>query len=108
MNSSRCQITSLNVYRGKERVIKIRHDGFALSDRGTIEVLRPRINCIIFNIFYFQINRTILDYGIGEYLGELYRMNLSCSGDGLPENGCLFFKVLGTTNVTNGKIDSFI
>ena len=30
-------------------------------------------------------------------------MNLSCSGGGLPESGCLFFKVFGMSNVTNGK-----
>ena len=35
-------------------------------------------------------------------MGELYRMNLSCSGGGLPEGGCLFFKVIGTTNTTEG------
>ena len=33
--------------------------------------------------------------------GELYRMNLSCS-DGV-ESGCLFFKVLGTANITDGQ-----
>ena len=30
-------------------------------------------------------------------------MNLSCPGGGLPESGCLFFKVGGTANLTNGK-----
>ena len=34
-------------------------------------------------------------------------MNLSCSGGGLPESGCLFFKVAGSTlssgNVINGR-----
>ena len=30
-------------------------------------------------------------------------MSLSCSGGGLPESGCLFFKVFGRSNVTNGK-----
>ena len=30
-------------------------------------------------------------------------MNLSCSGGGLPESGCLFFKVGGLNYVTNGK-----
>ena len=30
-------------------------------------------------------------------------MNLSCSGGGLPESGCLFFKVQGTTNTTKGE-----
>ena len=35
-------------------------------------------------------------------MGELYRMNLSCTGGGLPKSGCLFFKVLGRANVTTG------
>ena len=30
-------------------------------------------------------------------------MNLSCFGGGLPESGCLFFKVFGISNVTNSK-----
>ena len=36
-------------------------------------------------------------------MGELYRMNLSCSGGALPESGCLFFKVGGEGYVTNGN-----
>ena len=36
-------------------------------------------------------------------MGEVYHVNLSCSVEGLPENGCLFFRVFGQTNVTNGK-----
>ena len=43
-----------------------------------------------------------LAYASEEYVGELYRMNLSCSGVGLPEGGCMFFKVNGTTNTTEG------
>lgn len=35
-----------------------------------------------------------------EFVGELYRMSLSCSGG---ESGCLFFKVGGETNLTKGK-----
>ena len=27
---------------------------------------------------------------------------LSCSGGGLPESECLFFKVIGMTNISNG------
>ena len=41
-------------------------------------------------------------YHLEDYEGELYRMNLSCSGGRLPESGCLFFKVIGMTNVTKG------
>ena len=55
----------------------------------------------------FQINPH-MDYSIEEYTGELYRMNLSCSssGGGLPEtvkSGCLFFKVIGMTNILHGQ-----
>ena len=30
-------------------------------------------------------------------------MNLSCSGGGLPESGCLFFKLAGNTSTVAGK-----
>ena len=43
-----------------------------------------------------------LVYEIENYVGELYRMNLSCSGGGLPESGCLFFKVAGNTSTVVG------
>ena len=49
------------------------------------------------------MNQSRLAYSVTEYIGELYRMNLSCSGGGLPESGCLFFKVGGRTNLTKGK-----
>ena len=45
----------------------------------------------------------LLGYNFEEYVGELYYMNLSCSGGQLPESGCLFFKVFGMSYVTNGK-----
>ena len=32
-------------------------------------------------------------------------MNLSCSGGGLPESGCLFFKVGGMTDIREGYND---
>ena len=57
-----------------------------------------------------QIATDELGYDLEDYTGELYRMNLSCSGGGLPESGCLFFKATVTGqreqkfgNVTNGK-----
>ena len=56
---------------------------------------------------FIQIHIDQLAYDTDEYIGELYRMNLSCSGGGLPESGCLFFKVAGSANVTNGRIGSF-
>ena len=38
VNSSFCQISSLEVYRGREQAIEIGHQGLSLSDNGTIEV----------------------------------------------------------------------
>ena len=38
VNGSVCHIASLEVYRGKRLITMIRHNGFSLSDRGTIEV----------------------------------------------------------------------
>ena len=51
------------------------------------------------NIF-FQIHKDQLAYRTEEYKGELYRMNISCSG---AESGCLFFKVAGNTSTVVGK-----
>ena len=50
--------------------------------------------------YHMQVMRSSLTYDLTEYVGELYRMNLSCS-DG--RNGCLFFKVIGTTDIRNGQ-----
>ena len=49
--SPTCQITSLEVYRGRDQVTMIRHGGFSLSISGMIEVsiminLKP-INCAV-------------------------------------------------------------
>ena len=30
-------------------------------------------------------------------------MNISCTAEGLPKSGCLYFKIFGTTQVTNGR-----
>ena len=46
-----------------------------------------------------QINKTELVYDPGDLTGELYRMNLSCLG---AESGCMFFKVVGISNITDG------
>ena len=35
---SHCQSSDLEVYRGREQAIEINHEGFSLSDGGTIEV----------------------------------------------------------------------
>jgi hypothetical protein len=103
-SSSACQIFSLEVYRGREQAIEISHQGFSLSDNGTIQVhlfytiSGNRMKCQ----FPLQINASQLVYSFEEYIGELYRMNLSCSGGGLPESGCLFFKVAGTARISEG------
>jgi hypothetical protein len=38
VNSSYCNISSLEVYRGREQAIEISHQGFSLGDNGSIEV----------------------------------------------------------------------
>ena len=58
--------------------------------------------CIVKYEHWFQINKDRLAYSVEEFLGELYRLNTSCSSEELPESGCLFFKWVGTTNVTDG------
>ena len=46
VNSSFCHIASLEVYRGRDQAIKIRHYGFSLSQRGTIEVIDNYVKII--------------------------------------------------------------
>jgi hypothetical protein len=55
-------------------------------------------------IIFIQVHNDQLAYGTEEYTGELYRVNLSCSGGGLPESGCLLFKVGGNTSTVIGII----
>ena len=38
VNSSFCDISSLEVYRGREQAIEISHQGFFINDSGSIEV----------------------------------------------------------------------
>ena len=38
LNSSTCQISSLEVYRGRQQAIEISHQGFSLSNNGNIQV----------------------------------------------------------------------
>ena len=40
LSSSTCQISSLEVYRGREQAIEISHQGFSLSENGNIKVLQ--------------------------------------------------------------------
>ena len=44
VNSSFCHISSLEVYQGREQAIEISHQGFTLSNGGTIEVLTINID----------------------------------------------------------------
>ena len=49
VNSSFCNISTLEVYRGREQAIKIDYEGFYLSDNGTIEVdNKLKVNCYNF------------------------------------------------------------
>ena len=59
--------------------------------------------------FFQQIDEDLLEYNFTEYMGELYRMNLSCTnssdyGETPPMNSCLFFKVSGKTVITDGTL----
>ena len=38
VNSLVCHIASLEVYRGRRQITEISHDGFSLSETGTVEV----------------------------------------------------------------------
>ena len=44
VNGSLCQITSLEVYRGKEHSTKVSHHGFSLSNEGTFQVNQNLFN----------------------------------------------------------------
>ena len=60
-------------------------------------------NCLNQNdIYNCQINSSELAYSAEEYLGELYQVILSCSNERLPMKGCLFYKIVGSANITNG------
>ena len=48
VNSSLCHISSLEVYRGRHQAIEISHQGFSLSENGSVKVCK-RV-CIFFNI----------------------------------------------------------
>lgn len=99
------QIASLEVYRGRKLSIPISHDGFSLNNRKTIEVINLSYNYYSCSSFCYQINHTRLAYGIGEFKGELYRMNLSCSNVSEVSESrlCLFFKVAGVTSIEYRK-----
>ena len=116
VNGSICNISSLEVYRGREQAIEIDYRGFSLTENGTIKVYQLLIQTDtskyygcpnIYHLYriiklFLQIHIDHLVYNFEVYMGELYRMNLSCSGGGLPESGCLFFKVFGSTNISEG------
>ena len=52
VNSSVCNISSLEVYRGRKKAIEISHNGFSLSERATIEVLRHAVLINMANIMF--------------------------------------------------------
>ena len=79
---------------------RIMHDGFLLSDSGRVEASVQLTIVMELTMIHVLIDNASLAYHFKEYLGELYRMDLSCSDGGLPESGCLFFKVVGETNIT--------
>ena len=108
VNRSFCCISGLEVYQGRKQVIEISHQGFSLSNNGNVKVLIGlytsccRVAVSLDNVCILKINyyTDLLGYDLEAYVGELYHMNLSCSGGGLPESGCLFFKVRGQSYVT--------
>lgn len=55
VNSSFCNISSLEVYRGMEQAIEISHQGFSLGDNGSIEV-RMRIVSSMMLIVQIKFN----------------------------------------------------
>ena len=62
-------------------------------------------------LVFQQIHTDLLENDLAEYMGELYRMNLSCnsSSDQIPPtHGCLFFKVYGDTAITEGTSNNNI
>ena len=44
VDGSVCQVSSLEVYRGRQRAIEISHQGFFLNGNGSIEVYRLQQN----------------------------------------------------------------
>ena len=43
VNGSLCQITSLEVYRGRRHITQISHNGFFLSDEGALKVNQTHV-----------------------------------------------------------------
>ena len=60
VNGSLCQISSLEVYRGRDQAIEISHQGFSLSDNGTIEVYCLVLTRGVIIIVLATANRMIL------------------------------------------------
>ena len=109
INSSRCRIASLEVYRGREQAISINYSGFSLGNGSSLEVSirvytkrnlqRNKFNKISWHCV--QINTTDLVFDPLDLVGELYRMNISCLDR--VESGCMFFKIFGITNISEGQ-----
>ena len=55
VNGSICEISALEVYRGREQATNISHQGFSLTENGTFKVYR--LHSVFYNILY-----TIISY----------------------------------------------
>ena len=54
VNGSLCQIASLEVYRGRDQIIEISHDGFSLSENGMVKVKSHTITILICKVLDFS------------------------------------------------------
>ena len=48
VNGSLCQIASLEVYRGRDQIIEISHDGLSLRENGMVKV---KSHCILYEVY---------------------------------------------------------
>ena len=71
-NDPACSVSSLEVYRGREEAIEISHEGFSLSDKGTIEV--KNLNSTIHVITACSCIAT--GQGLQYYAGKFYPVSL--------------------------------
>ena len=47
VNGSLCQIASLEVYRGRDQIIEISHNGLSLSENGMVKVKSHTISVLV-------------------------------------------------------------
>ena len=48
VNGSLCQIASLEVYRGRDQIIEISHNGLSLSENGMVKVKSHTITVLVY------------------------------------------------------------